>query len=168
MGDQSAPGGKLHLVTTVAAAWIPLAAELTPANVADNAQAATLIQDLPPELRFLLGDKSYHDPDLEQLWENPERVLVTTHHGRYLHTDPVAEVRRIFHQLRSRAMENFNEPFKGIFAGARPRADRRSGRDPPVRSGGPSTSINWPCSIASKAVEICASVSNHSYRRRDE
>jgi hypothetical protein len=46
-------------VTTVAVAWIPLAARLTPANAAD--------------------------------------------------------VRRIFHQLRSRAIENFNGQFKGIF-----------------------------------------------------
>ncbi len=29
-------GWKLHLATTVAAVWIPLAADLTPANVADN------------------------------------------------------------------------------------------------------------------------------------
>jgi hypothetical protein len=27
------------------------------------------------------------------------------------------EVRRIFHKLRSRVMENFNEHFKGIFDG---------------------------------------------------
>src|SRR5215210_2057535 len=32
-------GWKLHLVTTVAAVWIPLAAGLTPANTADNAPA---------------------------------------------------------------------------------------------------------------------------------
>ncbi|MDQ5854646.1 MAG: hypothetical protein M3380_21760, partial [Chloroflexota bacterium] len=29
-------GWKLHIVTTVANVWIPLAAELTPANAADN------------------------------------------------------------------------------------------------------------------------------------
>jgi hypothetical protein len=36
-------GWKLHIVTTVAAVWIPLAAELTPANVADNEMAPALI-----------------------------------------------------------------------------------------------------------------------------
>lgn len=38
-------------------------------------------------------------------------------YGRYPHTDGGVEVRRIFHQLRSRAIENFNEQFKGIFDG---------------------------------------------------
>jgi hypothetical protein len=65
-------GGKLHLVTTVAAVWIPLAADLIPANVADNVQGPTLLPELPPELRFLLGDKTYHDPDLQQLWETQQ------------------------------------------------------------------------------------------------
>jgi Transposase DDE domain len=108
---------KLHLVTTVAAAWIPLVADLTPANVADNTHAPLLLPKLPTALRFLLGDKTYHDPDLAQLWETSERVLVTTQPGRYPHTDAGVEVRRIFHRLRSRAIENFNEQFKGIFHG---------------------------------------------------
>ncbi|MBI3970925.1 MAG: hypothetical protein HY332_06520 [Chloroflexi bacterium] len=34
-------GWKLHLVTTVAAVWLPLAADLTPANVAGGARTAT-------------------------------------------------------------------------------------------------------------------------------
>lgn len=110
-------GWKLHLVTSVAAVWIPLAAELTPANVADNVEAPTLLPELPPALRFLLGDKTYHDPQLQQLWETDERVLVTTQPGRYPHADAGVEVRRIFHRLRSHAIENFNEQFKGIFHG---------------------------------------------------
>ncbi len=42
---------------------------------------------------------------------------MTTKYGRYPHTDDGVEVRRIFHQLRSIARENFNEHFKGIFDG---------------------------------------------------
>src|SRR5262249_26897867 len=38
---------KLHLVVSVAAVWIPLAAELTAANVADNEQALALLPELP-------------------------------------------------------------------------------------------------------------------------
>jgi hypothetical protein len=110
-------GWKLHLVTTVAAVWIPLAADLTPANVADNIEAPLLLKELPPTLRFLLGDKSYHDPELQHLWETHERILVTTLPGRYPHDDAGVQVRRIFHRLRSRAIENFNEQFKGIFHG---------------------------------------------------
>ena len=108
-------GWKLHLVITVAAVWIPLAAELTAANVADNAQARSLLPEVPAVVRFLLGDTHYNDEALRQQWETAERVLVTTQRGRYPHRDPGVEVRRFFHELRSRAMENFNGQFKAIF-----------------------------------------------------
>ena len=49
--------------------------------------------------------------------EHDGRLLVATHHGPYPHTDDGVEVRRVFHKLRSLAMENFNEHFKGIFDG---------------------------------------------------
>ena len=55
-------GWKLHLVTTVAAVWIPLAAELTPANAADNEAAPRLLADLPAEVRFVLGDTALQRP----------------------------------------------------------------------------------------------------------
>ena len=48
-------GWKLHLVTTVAAVWIPLAAELTPANAADNEVAPALLRELPAAARFVLA-----------------------------------------------------------------------------------------------------------------
>jgi hypothetical protein len=108
-------GGKLHLVTTVAAVWIPLAAELSPANVADNVQAPLLLEVLPAEVRFVLGDQHYHDPDLQDLCAARQCVLVTTQPGAYPHHDEGGEVRRIFHELRSRAIENFNGQFKSIF-----------------------------------------------------
>jgi hypothetical protein len=51
-------GGKLHLVTTVAGVWIPLAADLTAAHVADHVQALTLLPELPTEVRYVLGQPS--------------------------------------------------------------------------------------------------------------
>ncbi len=45
---------KLHLVCTAGRVWMPLAAERTPANAADNLQAPGLFQKFPMELRFLL------------------------------------------------------------------------------------------------------------------
>ncbi len=113
-------GWKLHLVTTVAAVWLPLAARLTPANAADNEVAPALIADLPPEARFLLGDVAYNDPDLARQCEATGRILVTAQRGRYPHTDDGVEVRRIFPELRSRAIENFNGHFKAIFDVQRP------------------------------------------------
>ena len=108
-------GWKLHLVTTVAAVWIPLAAELTPANAADNETAPRLLEALPEAVRFVLGDTNYQDPALHEHCAAADRFLVATRRGRYPHRDDGVEVRRVFHALRSLAIENFNGQFKGIF-----------------------------------------------------
>ena len=110
-------GWKLHLAVTVSAVWIPLAARLTPANTADNQVAPSLIEALPEEARFVLGDTHYDDKDLREASLREGRFLVTTKRGPYPHTDAGVEVRRIFHELRSRAIENFNGQFKSIFDG---------------------------------------------------
>ena len=108
-------GWKLHLVTTVAAVWLPLAAAVTPANAADNEVAPRLLPELPVTLRFLLGDTSYDDPALRQQCAAVDRLLVTSKHRAHPHDDPGKEVRWLFHQLRSHAIENFNEQFKALF-----------------------------------------------------
>ena len=48
-------GWKLHLAITVGGIWIPLSARLTPADVADNQIAPSLIEELPAEARFVFG-----------------------------------------------------------------------------------------------------------------
>jgi hypothetical protein len=110
-------GWKLHVVTAVAAVWIPLAAELTAANAADNEVAPALIWELPEEARFVLGDIHYNDAEVQKACEAGHHLLVTPKYGRYPHSDDGVAVRRIFHKLRSQAIENFNEQFKGIFDG---------------------------------------------------
>jgi hypothetical protein len=52
-------GWKLHLAIAVCEVWIPPAARLTPANTAVNAVAPYLIERLPEEARFVLGDIHY-------------------------------------------------------------------------------------------------------------
>ena len=112
-------GWKLHLVVTAACqVWLPLAAELTPANVADNEQAPALIRVLPAGLHFLLGDQHYHDQALSQQCDNRGCTLLTSFTGKnnpYPHQDSGVEVRKILHKVRSIAIENFNEHFKAIF-----------------------------------------------------
>jgi hypothetical protein len=108
-------GWKLHLVCTVASVWIPLAAYLTPANEDDGKVAPKLLPTLPEEARFILGDRHYNRDDVRKHCVYPWRILVTTQYGKYPHTDDGVEVRRIFHLLRHRAIENFNEQLKGIF-----------------------------------------------------
>ena len=112
-------GWKLHLAIAVCEVWIPLCARLTPANTADNLVAPYLIEQLPEEARFVLGDIHYNAPNVRQACchqsSTEERFLVTTKRGAYPHTDDGVEVRRIFHKLRSMANENFNEHFKAIF-----------------------------------------------------
>jgi len=110
-------GWKLHLAATVAAVWIPLAAELTAANAADNESAPALLWELPAEAHFVLGDRHYNAPNVQATCDQSGRILLTPHYGRYPHTGDGVEVRRLFHQLRSSAIENFNEQFKGIFDG---------------------------------------------------
>jgi hypothetical protein len=108
-------GWKLHLAITVAGMWIPLSARLTPADVADNQIAPALIEELPDEARFVLGDTHYDAENVREKCEQTKRFLVTSKRGAYPHIDPGVEVRRIFHKLRTLANENFNEHFKSIF-----------------------------------------------------
>jgi len=108
-------GRKLHRVTTVAGVWIPLAAELTPANTADTEPAPRLLDELPFDARVVLGDTQYNDPAVRDHCAGTGRLLVATRRGAYPHTDAGVEVRRVFHLLRHRAIENFNGQVKGIF-----------------------------------------------------
>lgn len=108
-------GWKLHLVITAAHVWIPLAARLRPAQEADSQIAPELIAELPHEMRFLLGDVQYNADNVRRACATSDLCLVTTLRGPYPHTDPGASVRREFHSLRSRTIENFNEQFKAIF-----------------------------------------------------
>ncbi len=94
-------GWKLHVVSVVAAVWFPIAAILTPANIADSESAPALLCEVPAEMRFVLGDLHYKTPDLHEHCVQADRLLVTTKYGRYPHTDDGVEVRRIFHKLRS-------------------------------------------------------------------
>jgi len=110
-------GWKLHIVSVVAGVWFPLAAMLTPANIADSEMALDLLREVPAEVRFILGDRHYNTPDLRETCQSNDRLLVATKYGSYPHTDDDVEVRRIFHKLRSVSIENFNEHFKGIFDG---------------------------------------------------
>lgn len=114
-------GWKLHLVTTVAAVWIPLAAEVTAANVADNVQAARLLPDIPAEARFILGDTHYSDPALQaQAADHGQVIVASRRGGTRPRTDAGAAVRSLFHALRTHAIENFNGQFKAIFDISRP------------------------------------------------
>ena len=72
-------GLKLHIVVSAACpVWLPLAADVTPANIADNEQAPALIEVLPAGLHFLLGDQHYHDQALSQLCDSRGCTLVTS------------------------------------------------------------------------------------------
>jgi hypothetical protein len=108
-------GWKLHVVSVVAAVLFPIAAVLTPANVADSEPAPALLREVPAEVRFVLGDRHDNTPELHENCDQADRLKVPTKYGRYPHADDGVEVRRIFHKLRSIAMENFHELIFGIF-----------------------------------------------------
>ncbi len=72
-------------------------------------------------LQFADGSHLWTYPELtatvREACELEDRILISTRYGAYPHTDGGVEVRRLFHKLRSLAIENFNEHFKGIFDG---------------------------------------------------
>ena len=57
----------------------------------------------------------YNTPELRAECALHNRELVATRRGPYPHRDGGVEVRRIFHKLRSLAIEPFNGVFKNIF-----------------------------------------------------
>jgi len=108
-------GWKLHLACSVASVWIPLAAELTAANLHDSMAAPNLVRQLPFEVRFVLGDTHYNTPEIQTACRLSDRFLVASSGGPYPHSGPGVEVRRIFHKLRHQAIEPFNGLFKNVF-----------------------------------------------------
>lgn len=114
-------GYKLHVISAVADAWIPLVALLTPANIADTDPlvVGTLSPQVCEQVRFMLGDRHYDTEEVRRDCRERGRILVAPRYGGrfppYPHSDDGVEVRRVFHKLRSVAIENFNEHFKSIF-----------------------------------------------------
>ena len=100
---------------SIGSRWIPLAAEFTVAKVADREVAPLLLTQVPAAVRSVLGDQHYNTPDLRAECARHNRELVATRRGSYPHTDGGVDVRRVFHQLRSHAIEPFNGLFKNIF-----------------------------------------------------
>lgn len=110
-------GWKLHFACAVTRFWLPLAAELTVANTYDAHVAPALIRQLPTEVRYVLGDRHYNDEagQVHTVCRLSDRFLVTPKAGPYPHTDDGSPVRRVLHQLRSKAVEPFNGSFKSLF-----------------------------------------------------
>jgi hypothetical protein len=108
-------GWKLHLAVTVGAVWIPLAAELTIANRGDSEVAPLLLEQLSEEVRYVLGDTHYNTPELRQECHRRDWELVATRRGPSPHGDGGVDVRKVFHKLRSQAIEPFNGLFKNLF-----------------------------------------------------
>ena len=69
---------------------------------------------------FVLGDTAYNDPALREHWAQRQRTLVAPKSGAYPHTDDGVAVRRLFQELRTHAIENFNGQFKSILDVAQP------------------------------------------------
>ena len=109
-------GWKLHLASLVGDCFIPLAAELTPANVHDATVAPTLLDELPLATRYVLGDTHYQMTDLHDLCQLHGRTLIATRWTPATADDPGKPVRAIFHALRHVAAENLNELVKDAFS----------------------------------------------------
>jgi hypothetical protein len=108
-------GWKLHLAALVGGGFIPLAAALTKASVHDATVAPAVLDELPLETRFVLGDTHYQMEDVRDHCALHARTLVARHWTPTLADDPGKCVRAIFHRLRHVAAENLNELVKDAF-----------------------------------------------------
>lgn len=108
-------GWKLHLASVVAGCIIPVAAELTAANVHDQTMAPHLLREVPLETRYVLGDTHYQAPDLHALCQAHGRTLIASGWTPASPRDPGKPVRAVFHALRSHACETLNEVLKDLF-----------------------------------------------------
>jgi hypothetical protein len=138
---------------------------VTPANAADNEHAPLLLDELSPEARSVPGDTHYNEPALRERCAASDRCVVTTLRGPYPHTDDGGEVRRVFHTLRSLAIDNFNGQFKAS-SSSPARCRRRAWGGPGTGPWRPSSSSNSPCSTASGTAAIFALASKPANRAR--
>jgi hypothetical protein len=104
-------GWQLHLAVTVGAVWIPVAAELTVAHRGEHAIAPLLLELRPWEVRDVLGDTHDPAPERRRRCQAQGCDLVATRRGPHPHRDGGADVRKLFHKLRSHALD----PCKGWF-----------------------------------------------------
>ena len=74
-------GWKRPLVTTVAAVWLPLAADRPPANTAENVPALRLLPALPAEGRYILGDQHSNAPTIDATCAPAGGPVVATRRG---------------------------------------------------------------------------------------
>jgi hypothetical protein len=89
----------------------------TPANVADNEAALPLLDELPEEVRYVLGRPALQRARRARRLRGGRPRAGRLPLRRLPHRDNGVEVRRVFHTVRSVAVENFNEHFKAIFGG---------------------------------------------------
>lgn len=118
-------GYKLHLLLTVCplvGIWLPLSAAVTPANVADSAQAPAVLAPLG-ELGAVAGldhlkvlaDSAYAYARVRAACARAGCTLVASHRGGPRPPDDGTAVRQVFHAERSLAIESWNSQFKHIF-----------------------------------------------------
>jgi hypothetical protein len=96
--------------------------------------------------RYLLSDIHCNAPNVRQAWGSFDRFLIVPQYGTYSYTGVGKEVRRILHELRSTAIENLNEQFKGIFD-VMPKCQPKAWSTPDGLHWGPFLFINLPCCI---------------------
>jgi plasmid stabilization system protein ParE len=158
----------LDLAISVAGMWIPLSARLTPAEVADNQMAPALIEELPDEARFVLGDTHYNAENVREKCEQTQRFLVTSKRGAYPHTDAGVEVRRIFHKLRSLANENFRANTSRVSSMYTSRSPPKAGSAPRVSLLERCWSTSWLCCTVMGESQRSTVDSNHFSELLDE
>ena len=73
-------GWKLHVAIAVGEVWIPLAARLTPPTLRTTRWLPYLIEQLPDEARFVLGDIHYNAQNVRRACLPSTEQTVLGHH----------------------------------------------------------------------------------------
>ena len=77
--------------------------------------APALLAELPLDIPLILGDTHYNTPAVRTACQCDNRLLVALRWGPYPYDDRGVQGRQIFYQLRSEAIEAFNQLFKNLF-----------------------------------------------------
>ena len=121
-------GWKLHLASIVAGWWIPLATALTKASVHDATVSPALLEEVPYDTRYVLGDTHYQTPDLHDPCDLHGRTLIASRWTPAPATDPGTLVRAVFHALRHAVGARLHLRLSGravVSRGAPPAPQRR-------------------------------------------
>lgn len=117
-------GYKLHMMSSTGSLIVPLSADFTTANIADNQLYVPIASNLPPGTRYAAGDSGYDDQKLYEYSKNKLEIDLVCPITRYEHTPAdrlelmhfyESEIGQAIYRWRSISVEPLIERIKSTF-----------------------------------------------------